>query len=56
MRLINKNVSSKSGFRVECQQCKCKKISLHVQYGKWSDETDDYYLICNHCGYKRMIL
>ena len=52
MDIIVKNISNKSDFRIECQKCKCKKVSLQVEYGRFHYESDDYYFVCNHCGHK----
>lgn len=52
MNKVIENISRRDFFRVECQKCKCKKVSVQIIRGRFSDEPDDFYFVCNHCGNK----
>ena len=50
LKIIKENISCKDTFKVECQKCKCKKVSLRVEYARFEYESDTYYITCKHCG------
>lgn len=53
--IMSKNLSSRKNFRVECQKCKCKKVTLVMDRSMVRWKADQLMLKCKHCGKEQTI-